>query len=128
MTSTFTVNTIANASSFGPCVRISLMPDSKASYQQIVANTPIYITLDGPLAGDRRLAHPIVVKMEEDDGEVLVTEPNFFIHASGPTIVEAIETFKRVFSGYLDVLSLEEETLGAYLQAELEYLRSVILD
>ena len=51
---------------------------------------------------------------------------HFNIHASGVTIQEAIAAFKRVLSGYLDVLSEEEETLDLYLREQLAYLRSLI--
>jgi hypothetical protein len=77
-------------------------------------------------SGGRQLIHPVVVWVEYDDGEFLVTEPHFYMHASGPPVPEAIEAFKRIFSGYLDVLSSDEATLGEFLCDQLEYLRSVI--
>ena len=43
-----------------------------------------------------------------------------------PTLPEAIEAFKRIFSGYLDILSEEENNLSAYMHEQLEYLRSAI--
>jgi len=84
------------------------------------------MSIDGPLPEGRLLAHPIVVKIEDDDGEFLISEPHFSIHASGPTLLGTIEAFKRVFSGYLDVLSEDEEILGIALRRQLEYLRSAI--
>jgi len=95
-------------------------------YRPPIASTPIFVSIDGLLPGGRWLAHPLVVQVEEDDGEVLVTEHQFYMHASGPTVVEAIEVFKRIVSGYLDVHSSSEETLGPYLRDQLEYLRSAI--
>src|SRR5712691_11040572 len=65
--------------------------------------------IDGPLSEGRRLAYPLKVMVEYDDGEVVVSEPHFHIHASGPTEAEAIAAFRRIFSGYLDVLSSREE-------------------
>jgi hypothetical protein len=37
---------------------------------------------------------------------------------------EAIQAFKRIFSGYLDVLSEEEGNLSEYMHEQLQYLRS----
>ncbi len=91
-----------------------------------IASTPIFITIDGPLPEGRQLTHPLVVLVEDDDGEVLVSEPHFHMHASGATLPEAIEAFKRIFSGYLDVLSEDEERLGDHLGKQLQYLRSAI--
>ena len=39
---------------------------------------------------------------------------------------EAIASFKRVLSGYLDDLASDEERLSEYLYKQLQYLRSVI--
>lgn len=74
----------------------------------------------------RRLSHPIIVKIEDDDGEFVVSELKYHIHGVGPTIQEAIEAFKRIFSGYLDILSEEEDNLSPYMYEQLEYLRSAI--
>jgi hypothetical protein len=41
------------------------------------------MTLEGSLPGGRWLSTPLTVKVEEDEGEILVSEPDFFIHASG---------------------------------------------
>lgn len=83
-------------------------------------------TLDGALPEGRRLAHPLTVLIEYDDEEVVVSEPRFHMQASGSTEVEAIAAFRRIFSGYLDVLTSREEKLGAHLHAQLQYLRSAI--
>ena len=85
-----------------------------------------WIIEQGPLPYGRWLTNPIVVLIEDDDGEFVVSELKFYMHASGSTIAEAIEAFKRIFSGYLDVLSSEEDTLGVYLRKQLEYLQSII--
>ena len=82
--------------------------------------------LDGQLPGGKWLTHPINVKIEEDDGEFLVSEPRFCIHASGATKTEAIEEFKRILSEELDLLNNDEKVLGPRLQAQLQYLRTVI--
>jgi hypothetical protein len=44
---------------------------------------PTSMTLEGSLPGGRWLSTPLTVKVEEDEGEILVSEPDFFIHASG---------------------------------------------
>lgn len=82
--------------------------------------------IDGFLSDGRCLAHPLQVLVERDDGEVVVSEPRFHIHASAPTEAEAIEAFRRIFSGYLDLLSSREEMLSAHLRDQLDYLRSMI--
>ena len=87
---------------------------------------PTIRIIDGRLSRGRWLAHPLNVLIEYDDGEVVVSEPRFHMHASAPTEAEAIEAFRRVFSGYLDVLTAQEATLGSSLREQLEYLRSCI--
>lgn len=87
---------------------------------------PATRVIDGSLPGGRYLAYPLMVLIEYDDGEVVVHEPQFHMHASAPTEAEAIAAFRRIFSGYLDVLGAEEATLSEYLHDQLEYLRSAI--
>jgi hypothetical protein len=48
------------------------------------------------------------------------------MHAAAPTEAEALEAFRRIFSGYLDVLSSRESRLDPYLREQLAYLRSYI--
>lgn len=95
--------------------------------QSLAFHPPSARIIDGPLSEGRRLAHPLKVLLEYDDGEVVVSEPHFHIHASGPTEAEAIAAFRRIFSGYLDVLSSREETLSVHLRDQLQYLRSSIV-
>lgn len=85
-----------------------------------------FLSVAGTLPGRRWLTCPIVVKIEDDDGEYVVTELKYHMHGEGPTIPEAIEAFRRIFSGYLDLLSEEEDNLSSYLHEQLEYLRSAI--
>jgi hypothetical protein len=94
--------------------------------QEEQSSTPIFITIDGALPNGRWLTHPLTVLIEYDDEEVVVSEPHFHIHASAATEAEAIAAFRRVFSGYLDVLASQEESLGAHLRDQLQYLRSAI--
>lgn len=112
--SEFRTNKLANPS-----------PPSDPTADTAQGSVTVY-SLEGFLPDGRYLTHPVVVWVEYDDGEFLVTEPHFYMHASGSTAPEAIEAFKRIFSGYLDVLSTDEATLGTYLREQLEYLRSVI--
>ena len=115
---------------------VTLNPNVKPSTGQYsyVSSTPAASSpigphiffIEGPLPEGRRLTHPIVVKLEEDDGEFIVSEPRYHIHGTGMTKKDAIEAFKRIFSGYLDILSEEEENLSSYMYGQLEYLRSVI--
>ena len=86
----------------------------------------IFLSIAGSLLGRRWLTYPIIVKIEDDDGEYVVTELKYHMHGEGSTIPEAIEAFRRIFSGYLDILSEEEDNLSSYLHEQLEYLRNAI--
>lgn len=87
---------------------------------------PVFTTLTGALTKGRWLSHPIIVKIETDYDEFVVSELKYYIHGEGPTLPEAIEAFKRIFSDYLDILSEEENNLSAYMHEQLEHLRSAI--
>jgi len=98
-----------------------------AREQQLPRNiAPTVRVIDGPLTEGRRLAFPLTIVIEHDDGEVIVSEPHFYMHASGPTEAEAIMAFRRIFSGYLDILASQEQTLSPQLIDQLQYLRSAI--
>ncbi|MGB8344435.1 MAG: hypothetical protein WCD86_06105 [Ktedonobacteraceae bacterium] len=88
--------------------------------------TPIFRTIEGALPGGKRLAEPLAVRIEYDEGEYLVSETRYYIHAGDPTLEEAIAEFKRVLSDELDALTSDEEKLGPRLRAQLHYLRSII--
>jgi hypothetical protein len=98
-----------------------LLPDGRFAY-----SPPTYRRITGLLPGGRRLTRPLTVAVEYDDGEVIVSEPLFHMHAAAPTEAEALEAFRRIFSGYLDVLSSRESRLDPYLREQLAYLRSYI--
>ena len=85
------------------------------------------MSVDGVLPGGKRLARPVLVVVECDDDEVVVTEPKFYMHASGSTETEAIEAFRRIFVGYLPFLENQEERLSAHLLEQLAFLRSTIV-
>ena len=91
-----------------------------------ITRPAIFLTIIGSLPGRRWFTHPIVVKVQDDDGEYVVTELKYHMQGEGSTISEAIEAFRRIFSGYLDLLSEEEDNLSSYLHEQLEYLRSAI--
>jgi hypothetical protein len=82
--------------------------------------------ITGSLPGERQLTRPLDVVIAYDDGEVIVSEPRFHIHAVGTTRVEALTEFRRILSEELDELAADEEELGPRLQLELQYLRSLI--
>lgn len=100
--------------------------DVYTSIHQSFIQSPIFVTLTGLLSAGRYLSRPLMVKIENDDGEFLVSELKYYIHGEGPTVLEAIGAFKRIFSGYLDVLSEEEGNLSSYMYEQLEYLRTMI--
>ena len=85
-----------------------------------------FLTISGPLPGQRYLTYPLKVKIAYDDGEVIVSEPDFHVHAAGTTIATALAEFRRILTGELDDLTTDEAKLGPRLQAELRYLRNLI--
>jgi hypothetical protein len=85
-----------------------------------------FLTITGPLPGGRYLTYPLKVKIAYDDGEVIVSEPHFHIHAAGTTMATALAEFKLILTEELDDLTVDEEELGPRLQAELRYLRNLI--
>jgi predicted RNase H-like HicB family nuclease len=126
MSNTITVNINTTVSTTGQYAYVSSRPDARTPYEPSIATTPIFVSIDGALPDGRWLAQPVVVQIEDDNGEIIVCEPHFNMYASGSTVQEAVEAFKRIFSGYLDVLSEDEESSGTYLHEQLEYLRSTI--
>src|SRR5260221_445535 len=56
---------------------------------------PTFLKITGPLPGGRQLTRPLDVKIAYDDGEVVVSEPRFHIHAVGPTIAQALVELRR---------------------------------
>ena len=88
---------------------------------------PLFCSLEGELPDSRWLARPLTVAIEYGEEEIVVSEPYFHIHASASTEAEALASFRRIFSGYLDVLSTQEGQLDSYLHEQLAYLRSYIV-
>src|SRR2546429_574946 len=78
-------------------------------------------TKHSPVPPDIRVS----LLIEHDDGEVLVSETRYHIHATGATKDEALEAFWRVFYGYEGVLAESEEQLGEPLRKQLQYIREV---
>src|SRR5947209_18882414 len=121
-----TTFTVKEAFSNSQYTHVSLMSSASTPYHPPITPTPIFITIDGPLPGGKRLAYPLAVQIEYDDGEILVSEPHFYMHASAPTVPEAIAEFKRILSDELEVLTSDEERLGPRLHAQLQFLRKAI--
>lgn len=124
---TVSVSANANASGAGAYASISVRPDLVASYQFPIPISIISRTITGILPDGRRLAHPLKVIVEYDDGDAIVSEPLFHMHAVAPTEAEALDAFKRILSGYLDSLTRREKALGSQLRDQLNYLRSIIV-
>jgi len=105
-------------------------PENIAS--TIIGGSPTFFFLEGPLCEGRELVRPLLVEIVEEDREegedreFLVSEPKYHMHGVGKTIPDAITTFKRIFSGYLDILAEEEDCLSLNLQEQLKFLRSMI--
>ncbi len=74
----------------------------------------------------RSLTCPLEVSIAYDDGEVIVSEPHFHIHAVGTTVAGALAEFKLTLLEELDELASDENELGPRLQAKLQYLRGLI--
>jgi hypothetical protein len=91
-----------------------------------IGSAPTSLKITGSLPGDRRLARPLDVMIAYDDGEVVVSEPRFHVHAVGTTVTQALTEFRRILSEELDELTADEEDLGPRLQSELQYLRDLI--
>ena len=120
----FTVNAKTSASSAAaPKLRFSVLPNAKMASE---LPPPTSLKITGPLPGGRQLTCPLEVRIAYDDGEVVVSEPRFHIHAVGTTRVEALAEFRRILSEELDELTADEEELGPRLQLELQYLRNLI--
>ena len=89
------------------------------------------LVLTGELPGGRRLSRPLAVEMifdgEDDDGEWIVSDPTYHIHGVGATKEAAIAAFKRILVGDLQLLSKHEPNLGERMQAELAYLRELVI-
>jgi len=123
---TIAVNVNSTASSAGNNVYISVSPDQGTSSHFFIPNPTTFRILTGSLPGGRKLTQPLVVRIEYDDDEVVVSETRFHIHASASTEEEAIAAFRRIFPGFLDLLASHEDKLDSYLQEQLAYLRSYI--
>jgi len=121
------VNAKTNASSAAvPKLRFSVLSNTKMAIEPSIFPPLTSLKITGQLPGGRRLTRELDVRIEYGDGEVVVSEPRFHMHASAPTRVDALVAFRRIFSGYLDVLSARESRLDPYLREQLAYLRSYI--
>jgi len=121
----FTVNANTRASGAASKIHFSYSSNTKVAYEPpLPPLTSLKVT--GHLPEGRRLTRPLDVVIAYDDGEVIVSESRFHMHASAPTMTEALIAFRRIFSGYLDLLSSRENRLDPYLREQLAYLRSYI--
>ncbi len=103
----------------------SYLPNAKLAYEPPVPSplTSFKITT---LPEGRSLTRPLEVRIAYDDGEVIISEPHFHIHAVGTTLTGALAEFKLTLLEELDELTSDENELGPRLQAELQYLRGLI--
>ena len=123
----FTVNAKISASSAAvPKLHFSVLPNAKMASEPSLISPLTSLKITGPLPGGRQLTRPLDIVIAYDDGEVVVSEPHFHIHASASTRVDALVAFRRIFSKYLDMLSSRESRLDPYLREQLAYLRSYI--
>jgi len=101
-------------------------PPRNITFPMDTYRPPINHVIDGPLPKGKWLAHPLVVQIENDDGEVLVSEPHFYMHAAAHSVPDAIAAFKHVLVDELEILTSDEAKLGPRLLAQLHYLRNAI--
>lgn len=85
-----------------------------------------FTAIDSSLPDGKWLICPLVVQIQRENGEVLVSEPHFYMHAVGSTVAEAIAEFKRILVDELEQLDHDEKKLGPHLKRQLQYLRSII--
>jgi len=104
----------------------TMYPHANISYELSRPSHPTSFKITGFLPDGKRLTRPLDVVVAYDDGEVIVSEPRFHIHATGSTIAKALAEFKRILAEELDDLTADAEELGPRLQAELQYLRGLI--
>jgi hypothetical protein len=83
--------------------------------------------LAGELPNGKRLARPIAVWIVEEEEGIIVTEPQYHIHASGDCVEEAFENFRWVLVDSLSLLEEDESSLGPHLRGQLDYLRSIVI-
>src|SRR5579884_3562003 len=92
-------------------------PSQNVTFPMDTYHPPTQQIIEGSLPKGKRLAHPLLVQIENDDGEVVVSEPLFYIHAAAPSVPEAIAAFKRILVDELEILSSEEAELAPRLLA-----------
>ena len=83
--SIITLNPYTRASSTSQYTRVSFKPDARTLFEQPMTRPAFFLTIAGALPGRRWLTYPIVVKIEDDDGEYVLTLPaingrGFFLH------------------------------------------------
>jgi hypothetical protein len=107
-------------------LHLSVLPNAQFASEPIIFPPLPSLEITGSLPGGKQLTRPLKVRLAYDDGEVVVSEPRFHIHAVGATRLEALTEFRRILSEELDDLTADEEELGPRLKAELQYLRDLI--
>lgn len=123
----FTVNAKTSTTSAAvPKLHLSFLSNAKMANEPPMPPPLTSLKITGHLPGGRQLTRPLDVKIAFDDGEVVVSEPLYHIHAVGTTITQALTEFRRILSEELDELTADEEELGPRLQSELQYLRNLI--
>jgi len=103
----------------------SFSPNAKLAYEPHIPSPPTSCKIT-TLPGGRSFTRPLEVRIAYDDGEVLVSEPHYHIHAVSTTLTGALAAFKLTLLEELDELTSDENELGPRLQAELHYLRGLI--
>ncbi len=87
---------------------------------------PINSFLQGKLSKNKRIKGQLPIIIDFDDGEYIVSKPQFHIHGSGSTQVKATAAFVRIISEIYDELVEESDHLSTRMKAQYEYLQSKI--
>ncbi|GAC1394543.1 MAG: hypothetical protein NVS4B11_21390 [Ktedonobacteraceae bacterium] len=114
---------VSSAATFN--LSFSFSPNAKMAYEPSIPS-PLTSCKITTLPEGRSLTRPLEVRIAYDDGEVIVSEPHFHIHAVGTTLTGALTEFKLTLLEELNELTFDEDELGPRLQAELHYLRGLI--
>lgn len=87
---------------------------------------PYMRMVEGPLRGNRYL-RSTAVWILLDEGQYIVTEPRYHMHAVGATVDEALDDFLSVIADEFDIVLEERGPLSPRLQSQRSYLQSVVL-
>lgn len=84
------------------------------------------VYMSGALDARRRLAQPLKLFVDREDGAVAVFSEDLGVYGAGRTLDAAVKDFAKALLGVYDELRLSSVPLSRYLTAKLHRLQSVI--